>query len=85
MFRRTFINSITSMIIHMLVLYPARFALHVVTSAVFWLAVYFCIARIACSLIKVPTAAHACRGVATGVDIGIYTPKKISPSKLFMG
>ena len=29
------------------------------------------------------------RGVATGVDIGIYTPpppkKKISPSKLFMG
>ena len=24
------------------------------------------------------------RGVATGVDIGIYTPK-ISPSKLFMG
>jgi len=26
----------------------------------------------------------ASRGVATGVDIGIYTPK-ISPSKLFMG
>jgi len=26
----------------------------------------------------------AFRGVATGVDIGIYTPK-ISPSKLFMG
>ena len=25
------------------------------------------------------------RGVATGVDIGIYTPKKISPIKLFMG
>jgi len=30
------------------------------------------------------------RGVATGVDIGIYTPappqkKKINPSKLFMG
>jgi len=24
------------------------------------------------------------RGVATGVDIGIYTPK-ISPSKLFIG
>jgi len=27
------------------------------------------------------------RGVATGVDIGIYTPQKnkISPSELFMG
>jgi len=31
-----------------------------------------------------PTQVNAPRGVATGVDIGIYTPK-INPSKLFMG
>ena len=38
-----------------------------------WKSIYF---------VEIPLA--AIRGVATGVDIGIYTPK-ISPSKLFMG